>query len=127
MEHADSDTNIKQSKSNHLAWSEGFDLYEYALYRLPFSVIHRQNLKSNSAAACINNSYTQRHLCFIRITLSLNASVLPPIQYSYNAHSTSSNRFQTRSEDRYYSLCIHSHQTPRTPFVPLPCQNYKNA
>ena len=28
MEHADSDTNIKQSKSNHLAWSEGFDLYD---------------------------------------------------------------------------------------------------
>lgn len=28
MEHADSDTNIKQSKSNHLAWSEGFDFYE---------------------------------------------------------------------------------------------------
>lgn len=27
MEHADSDTNIKQSKSNHLAWSEGFDFY----------------------------------------------------------------------------------------------------
>ena len=86
-----------------------------------------RTLKNSSAAACINNSYTQRHLCFIRTTLSLNASVLPPIQYSYNAHSTSSNRFQTRSEDRYYSLCIHSHQTPRTPFVPLPCQNYKNA
>lgn len=26
MEHADSDTNIKQSKSNHLG-SEGFDFY----------------------------------------------------------------------------------------------------
>ena len=61
-----------------------------------------------------------------RMALCLSASVLLPIPYSYNAHNTSSDHFQTPSEDQHYSPYTHSHQTPHSPFFPLPFQNCRN-